>query len=292
MNRSNLRQLVNRSALVVGAIALTACLSAGAQTTATTPPAKPVPVKKAPPAHGAKGTSPAPAAKTSTPAPAAKTATQTTGATQTQSTTGGVIPASSQTVLAPLTSGATAATSTAGASTANLSNSQTSPASPSAGLSPAGGSRAPVTGQGVGSFVGAGWTLTAYGCFRSGTRLFCDFDVSHQSNVQARNNIWHTVNLVDDGGKITNRHNAFFVGQDGSQFPTAYVTPTPVRFVIEYDNVDQRYTSVSLVNGREQIQGVPITPEDGSQPAGAVPARASAPSSAPGKAVQSAVQRH
>ena len=48
------------------------------------------------------------------------------------------------------------------------------------------------------------------------------------------------------------------------------------------DNVDQRYTSISLVCGRDQIQGLPITQMDPSQPAGTIPARASA----------SAVQRH
>ena len=82
--------------------------------------------------------------------------------------------------------------------------------------------------------------------------------------------------MVDDGGKITRRHNAFFVGSDGSQFTTAYISPQPVRFIIEYDDVDQRYTSISLILGRERIQAIPITLIDPSQPAGRIPARASA----------------
>jgi hypothetical protein len=129
----------------------------------------------------------------------------------------------------------------------------------------------------VGTFLWpGGWALTAYGCFGTDTRLFCDFDTTNQNNLQAASNIWSGgggVNLVDDGGKITVRHNAFFVGQDGSQFPTAYISPQPVRFIIEYDDVNPSYTAVSLVLGRERIQGVPITLIDPSQPQGKMPAR-------------------
>jgi len=169
-------------------------------------------------------------------------------------------------------------------------------ASPSSALSStgstAGDSRAPVVGQGVGTFLWpGGWTLTAYGCFRTGTRLFCDFDTTNQNNLPANTSIWAGaggVNLVDDGGKITLRHNAFFVGEDGSQFQTAYISPQPVRFMIEYDDVDPRYTSISLVFVRDRIQGVPITPIDPSQPAGRMPARAFA--SAPASGTQPAGQ--
>jgi hypothetical protein len=130
-----------------------------------------------------------------------------------------------------------------------------------------------------------GWTLTVYGCFRTGTRLFCDFDTTNQNNLAVGSNIWSGaggVDVVDDGGKITPRHNAFFVGTDGSQFQTAYVGPQPVRFIIEYDDIDQRYSSVSLVLVRDRIQGVPITPIDPSQPAGTIPARVSANAPASG----------
>jgi hypothetical protein len=126
----------------------------------------------------------------------------------------------------------------------------------------------------VGTFLHGPWTLIAYGCFRSGTRLFCDFDTTNQNNTGTNSEIWRPVSLVDDGGKITTRHNAFFVGDDGSQFSTAYLTAQkPARFIVEYDNVDQRYTSISLVLGKEQIQAVPITQIDPSQPAGAIPRR-------------------
>jgi len=158
----------------------------------------------------------------------------------------------------------------------------------------AGDSRAPVAGQGVGTILWpGGWTLTAYGCFRTGTRLFCDFDTTNQNNLQAGTYIWSGgggVDVVDDGGKITLRHNAFFVGDDGSQFQTAYISPQPVRFIIEYDDVDQRYTWISLVLGRQRIQAVPITLIDPSQPAGKMPARvfAGAPASGTQQAGQPA----
>lgn len=145
---------------------------------------------------------------------------------------------------------------------------------------PSTSSRAPIATQGVGTFLWPnGWTLIVYGCFRNGTRLFCDFDTTNQNNLQAGSNIWDRVNLVDDGGKITGRHNAFFVGEDGSQFPTAYIGSQPVRFVMEYDDIDQRYTSVSLVCGRDRIQGVPIALMDANLPAGKIPTRAFAPAS-------------
>lgn len=75
---------------------------------------------------------------------------------------------------------------------------------------------------------------------------------------------------------MTERHNAFFVGDDGSQFPNAYLTPAkPVRFMMEYDGIDQRYSAITLVLGQQQIQGVPITLIDPNLPAGTMPARAS-----------------
>jgi hypothetical protein len=87
--------------------------------------------------------------------------------------------------------------------------------------------------------------------------------------------------VVHDDGKITQRHNAFFAGTDGSQFPVAYISPQPVRFIIEYDDVDAGYTSVSLVLVQQRIQGVPVTPVDPSTQAGTVPERVGARSSAP-----------
>jgi len=215
----------------------------------------------------------------------------------------GLVPAAAQTPIqsAPaaakpsVTAASPAANATAPAATpgaspmaapaASWSPAVASPVGSSTSASPAGavtsssgnGSRAPVGGFGVGTFLWpGGWTLTAYGCFRTDTRLFCDFDTTNQNNLQAASNIWSGgggVNLVDDGGKITARHNAFFVGQDGSQFPNAYISSQPVRFIIEYDDVNPSYTAVSLVLGRQRIQGVPITLIDPSQPQGKMPAR-------------------
>src|SRR5580700_6911551 len=284
MIRLNLTQPMSHFAVAVGAITLMACLTAGAQT--ATVPVKPVPAKKVA-AHpaSAKTATPAPVAKTTTatPAPVAKTATTTTtSASQTAPVAGtAVTPASSQTVLTPANALSTVTSSnpvstvmsstpvssvmssapvssvlssTPGSTAATAASALTSTngAATSAGtMASPGDSRAPVAAQGVGSFLWpGGWTLTAYGCFRTGTRLFCDFDTTNQNNLQADTSIWSGgggVDLVDDGGKITRRHNAFFVGSDGSQFTTAYISPQPVRFVIEYDDVDQRYTSISLI---------------------------------------------
>ena len=308
MTRLNFTQPMNHFAVVVGAITLMACLTAGAQT--TTVPVKPVPAKKVA-AHPASAKT-----ATATPAPVAKTATTTTTSTSQTAPVAGtaVTPASSQTILTPANALSTVTSSnpvstvmssspvssvlsstpvssvlssTPGstAATATSALTSTNGAASSAGTAAApGDSRAPVAAQGVGSFLWpGGWTLTAYGCFRTGTRLFCDFDTTNQNNLQADTSIWSGgggVDLVDDGGKITRRHNAFFVGSDGSQFTTAYISPQPVRFIIEYDDVDQRYTSISLILGRERIQAIPITLIDPSQPAGRIPARAFA--SAPG----------
>jgi hypothetical protein len=296
MTRLNLTQPMNHFAVAVGAITLTACLTAGAQT--TTAPVKPVPAKKVA-AHPA-------SAKTATPAPVAKTAAATTTSTSQTAPVAGtaVTPASSQTVLTPSSPVSNALSSTpvpnimsstpvsnvmssnplSAVTPSNALSGQTQPNISNSNAAAPGDSRAPVAAQGVGSFLWpGGWTLTAYGCFRTGTRLFCDFDTTNQNNLQADTSIWSGgggVDLVDDGGKITRRHNAFFVGSDGSQFTTAYISPQPERFVIEYDDVDQRYTSISLILGRERIQAIPITLIDASQPAGRIPARAFA--SAPG----------
>lgn len=259
-----------------GAIALAACFTAGAQTTETTTP---TPTGKAVPAHAAKTPPARPARKVAPARGAARTATATapvgTTSQKTQLAAPMVAPASSQTMLNPSAPGSTAAPS-------NAMTTLPSTGSPSS-RAPAGDSRAPVEGQGVGTFVAGRSTLTAYGCFRNATRVFCDFDAANQSSVQWHSNIWGGVRLVDDGGKITARHNAFFMGDDGSQLSTAFVTPDkPVRFIMEYDNVDQRYTSVSLVNGREQIQAVPITANNASQPGGTMPGRGTASAAAPG----------
>lgn len=83
------------------------------------------------------------------------------------------------------TPGSTAATAASALTSTNGAASSTSTAAAP------GDSRAPVAAQGVGSFLWpGGWTQTAYGCFRSGTRLFCDFDTTNQNNLQADASIW------------------------------------------------------------------------------------------------------
>ena len=133
----------------------------------------------------------------------------------------------------------------------------------------------PSYASGLGTRLGGVWTLTAYGCFRSGTRVFCDFDLSEsQTNQGGTLYLFAGVTVVDDGGKITGRHNAFFLFNDGSQANNAYFSPgNPVRYIMEYDDVNPNHTSISLVNGGDRIQGVPISPLDPSLPAGSMPAR-------------------
>src|SRR5262249_17348938 len=78
---------------------------------------------------------------------------------------------------------------------------------------------------------------------------------------------------VDDGGKITTRHDAYYMGADGTHMPTAFLSTTPVRYIMEYDDVGAQFTSISLINGGDQIQGIPITNMDPNQPAGSMPVR-------------------
>lgn len=315
MKRLNLTQ-VHTFSMAVGAVAVAFCFTAGAQTTTTVlkPPVKKVATPVHAVKTTAPATPTTASQKTQTAAPVVIPASSQTvipsstpGSTAVPTNSMNGLTSSGSTV-APtnMVNGLSSTGSTALSNTVNglssagtnavggLSSAgtnavngmvspgstaaagQTFAGSPSNGV-PAGDTRSPVGGLGVGSFVFQGWTLTAYGCFRTGTRLFCDFDTSYVSNFQAATNIWGPVNLVDDGGKITLRHNAFFVGDDGSQFQIAYLTANkPARFIIEYDDVNQRYTSISLVCGRDQIQAVPITLMDPNQAAGTMPARASA----------------
>ena len=270
MNRNNLRQF----AFMMGAVALTACFAGAAQTatTTTTTPVKKVP----PPAHAAK---PAPAAKlASAPIPARSTGVLARPASAPAPAAG--IPAArmnsaSQPTL-PNLSGSPASVINR-ASAVTPANTMAAPGSGARTAPVSGDPRAPVVAQGVGTFQFRDFTLTAYGCFRTGTRALCDFDATKQDSVQFNaEKLWYAVVLVDDGGRVTKRHAAYFVGDDGSQFPTAFLSTNPVRFVMEYDNVSPQFTSVTLVNGRDRIQSVPVTPIDASQPAAASAARGAA----------------
>jgi hypothetical protein len=122
--------------------------------------------------------------------------------------------------------------------------------------------------------MAGGQTLTAYGCFRVGTRALCDYDLGLNANMQVNAAQALPVALVGDGGMMQGRHNAFFVGSDGSQFPTAYASPdTKLRLIMEYENVPQTFTNVSLVWANQRIPGVAMGAADANAPAGTIPQR-------------------
>ena len=144
-----------------------------------------------------------------------------------------------------------------------------------------GGQRGAVVVPGAGSFLWGDWTLVAYGCYRTGggTRVLCDFDATKQNGVQANANaMWQGLNMVDPSGRVTIRHSTFFLGDDGSQFETGYISPTPVRMFMEYDDVNPAVTTVTLVQGQQRVQGVNIMAVDPNAPPGSIPARAAAQS--------------
>jgi hypothetical protein len=133
---------------------------------------------------------------------------------------------------------------------------------------------------GTGSFLWGDWTLVAYGCYRTGTRtrVLCDFDASKQNGVQANvNQMWQGLNLVDGSGRVVQRHSAFFLGDDGSQFETGSVSTTPIRMFIEVrrrlTQRGQRHSCARTEPGAGASQSRPIDPN---APPGSVPARAAA----------------
>jgi hypothetical protein len=269
MNRKNLRQF----AFMMGTVALTVYFAGAAQTATTTTT---TPRRKVPPAHAAKSATAAKLA--STPIPARSTAGMARPASAPSPAAG--IPAArmnsaSQPTLPNLGGSPTSAVN--GASAVAPANPMAAPGSGARTAPVAGDPRAPVVAQGVGTFQFRDFILTAYGCFRTGTRALCDFDATKQNSVQFNaEKLWYAVVLVDDGGRVTKRHTAYFVGDDGSQFPTAFLSTNPVRLIMEYDDVSPQFTSVSLVNGRDRIQSVPVTALDASQPAAANATRGAA----------------
>jgi hypothetical protein len=118
-------------------------------------------------------------------------------------------------------------------------------------------SRGILPNQGQGDFRQEDYTLTAYSCYRSGSRLLCDFDVSKAAAAEATTNAFSNVAIVDDGGKITHRSDAYFMGSDGARLPSAYLSGTPVRYIMEFNDPTQS-ASVSLICGDERIQNVPV----------------------------------
>jgi hypothetical protein len=55
------------------------------------------------------------------------------------------------------------------------------------------------------------------------------------------------------------RHDAYYMGTDGTGMQAAYVSTAPVRSIMEFDNVGEQFNSVALVSGSEQIKNVPIS---------------------------------
>jgi hypothetical protein len=125
-----------------------------------------------------------------------------------------------------------------------------------------------LTTQGLGTFKGADYTLTAYGCTRIDTRVLCDFDIIKQNNQQVGLGPFANVEMVDDGGKVTARHDAYYMAADGTHLTAAFLSTTPVRYVMEYDDVAPQFNRVALVFGSDKLGGVPITAAGGTQPAG------------------------
>ena len=179
----------------------------------------------------------------------------------------------------PITNGdvTTSGSGTGGRGPATGSGSTGGSAGSGAGTVAGGDPRASLTAQGLGTFRGGDFTLTAYGCYRTDTRILCDFDLTKQTNAQMNVSPFYTVAVVDDGGKITSRHDAYYLGTDGTHMTAAFLSMTPTRYVMEYDNVGTQFTSVALINGTDQIQGVPIAAVSASQPAGTIPNRGGAP---------------
>jgi hypothetical protein len=247
------------TALLAGSMALAMPALLNSQTTnATTPPKKPVPATAVKPAPQAKA-----AVATTTPTAKPVAATQTSAT----STTG----QSASQVVQPASSTAYQSTGVAGQ---NVLPASSSAGSVSSVPTAASGQRGAVGLQGVGSFLWGDWTAVIYGCYRSGTRVLCDFDVTKTNPQQANaNQLWGGLNLVDNGGRVSARHNAFFMGDDGSQFQTGYMSQTPVRLLMEYDDVSANITSATLVLANQRVQPVPINNVDPSQPAGTIPAR-------------------
>lgn len=132
-----------------------------------------------------------------------------------------------------------------------------------------------VSTQVLGNFKGRDFVLTAYGCFRSGDVVLCDFDVTKQASAQAKAlSLWSSLGLQDENGRIMRRQDAFFVNTDGVRSSLATVNTNPVRLIMEFAGVDAQLSAASLVNGKDQIQGVPIDIADPGQPENVIPLRA------------------
>ncbi len=91
--------------------------------------------------------------------------------------------------------------------------------------------------------------------------------------------------LVDEGGKITKRNDAYFAFGDGSQGGEAYLSPTPVRMIMVFNGVNANSSSVMLSVGQDRVQNVPITAQQNAaapaaeQPSNSAPAKSSSATS-------------
>jgi hypothetical protein len=94
--------------------------------------------------------------------------------------------------------------------------------------------------QGLRSFHGADYLMVVYGCYRTGTRVLCDFDLMKLNAAQVGVGPFAAIALVDDGGQITRRHDAYYMGTDGRRMQAAYVSTAPVRYAMEFDNVGEQ----------------------------------------------------
>jgi hypothetical protein len=117
--------------------------------------------------------------------------------------------------------------------------------------------RGVIAPQGTGDFRWEDYTLTAYSCYRSGSRVLCDFDITKEQGAEASANMFGNVALVDDGGRITHRHDAYYLATDGKRMPNAYLSTTPVRFIMEFDDATPS-NSISLVDGNQRIQNISV----------------------------------
>jgi hypothetical protein len=127
---------------------------------------------------------------------------------------------------------------------------------------------------GIGFFKGLDVVLTAYGCFRTEAVVFCDFDVTKQNSARFKASLlWSSLGLRDDSGRVWKRHDAFFLADDGTRQLLTTLSTNPVRLIMEFTEVDRQLSTASLVNGQEQISGVPIDMADPGQQEGTVPDR-------------------
>jgi hypothetical protein len=120
-------------------------------------------------------------------------------------------------------------------------------------------------GQALGSFPGCcGYTMTAYSCFRSGSQVLCDFDVTNQGNIRANaKQIYSDTHMVNSSGRVLSRTDAYFVDSDGSQFVDSQITPgSKVRMIMVFNNVPANTSSVSLAQGSNTIQSVAISSQE------------------------------